>query len=86
MGTSAFIADFINLTHACHLRVRHRPHLLQVSLSHQAPAFLDEEYPIVISVTNGDDRDMDITVDVLLQPTDIDHASESLFMALDCSI
>lgn len=42
-------------------------------MSHQAPAFVDEEYPIVIEVTNNDDRDMDVLVDVLLQPTEIDH-------------
>jgi hypothetical protein len=47
-----------------------------VSLSHHAPAFLDEEYPILIDITNADDRDMDVVVDVLLQPTDIDHAGK----------
>lgn len=47
-------------------------------MSHHAPAFLDEEYPIIIEVTNADDRDMEIHVDVLLQPTDIDHAGESI--------
>jgi len=35
---------------------------------------MDEEYPILISVTNTDDRDMEVVVDVLLQPADIDHA------------
>ncbi|KZP28516.1 hypothetical protein FIBSPDRAFT_917686 [Athelia psychrophila] len=54
--------------------VRHQPHLLNVTMSHHAPAFLDEEYPIIIEVTNADDRNMEIHVDVLLQPTDIDHA------------
>lgn len=56
-------------------RVRHRPHQLLVSLSHQSPALLDEEYPIVIDITNADDRELDVVVDVLLMPTDIDHAS-----------
>jgi trafficking protein particle complex subunit 11 len=37
---------------------------------------LDEEYPILIDITNSDDRDLDVVVDVLLQPTDIDHAGE----------
>jgi hypothetical protein len=50
-----------------------------VSLSHHAPAFLDEEYPIVINITNADDRDMAVVVDVLLQPIDIDHAGMPSF-------
>lgn len=56
-------------------RVRHRPHQLLVSLSHQSPALLDEEYPIIIDITNADSRELDVVVDVLLMPTDIDHAS-----------
>ena len=48
--------------------VRHRSHLVDVSLSHPAPAYLDEEYPITISVTNVDDHDLSVVVDVLLQP------------------
>jgi hypothetical protein len=54
--------------------VRYRPHRLQVSLTHQSPAYLDEEYPIVISIANDDYRALDILLDVLLQPTDIDEA------------
>jgi hypothetical protein len=54
--------------------VRHRPHELAVSLSHQAPALLDEEYPIVIDITNVDERHLDVIVDVLLQPTEVDQA------------
>ncbi|EIM80572.1 uncharacterized protein STEHIDRAFT_67962 [Stereum hirsutum FP-91666 SS1] len=59
----------------CHeLLIRHRPHLLQVALKHYAPAFLDEQYPIVIDVTNVDTRPLDVVLDVLLQPTEIDEA------------
>jgi trafficking protein particle complex subunit 11 len=50
-----------------------------VSLSHHAPAFLDEVYPIVIDITNADDRDVAVVVDVLLQPTDIDHGGMQSF-------
>ncbi|OAX31943.1 hypothetical protein K503DRAFT_702885 [Rhizopogon vinicolor AM-OR11-026] len=56
--------------------VRHHPHELAVSFSHQAPALLDEEYPIIIDVTNVDERHLDIAVDVLLQPTEVDEASQ----------
>ena len=65
--------------------VRHRSHQLLVSLSHHAPAFLDEEYPILIDITNADDRDMDVVVDVLLQPIDIDHASKWSFNTVPLS-
>lgn len=56
--------------------VRHRPHELAVSLSHQAPALLDEEYPIVIDITNIDERHLDVVIDVLLQPTEVDQAAQ----------
>ncbi|KAG2132301.1 Gryzun, putative trafficking through golgi-domain-containing protein [Suillus bovinus] len=56
--------------------IRHRPHQLAVSLSHQAPALLDEEYPIVIAITNVDERYLDVVVDVLLQPTEVDKAAQ----------
>lgn len=58
--------------------VRHRPHELAVSLSHQAPALLDEEYPIVIDITNIDERHLDVVIDVLLQPTEVDQAAQSI--------
>ena len=48
-----------------------------MSLIHQSPAYLDEEYPIVISVINEDDRPLDVLLDVLLQPTEIDEAGAS---------
>ena len=45
-----------------------------MSVTHQSPAYLDEEYPIVISIINEDYRPLDILLDVLLQPTEIDDA------------
>ncbi|KAI0061971.1 hypothetical protein BV25DRAFT_1805032 [Artomyces pyxidatus] len=54
--------------------VRHQPHQLQVTLSHRGPAYLDEEYPIVIDITNSDERALEVVLDVLLQPTEIDEA------------
>ncbi|KDQ50908.1 hypothetical protein JAAARDRAFT_41691 [Jaapia argillacea MUCL 33604] len=65
----------------CHsTNVRHRPHELNVRLTHQEPAYLDEEYPIVIDITNTDDRDLDIMVDVLLHPAEIDLADDHITM------
>ncbi|KAJ6593407.1 Gryzun, putative trafficking through golgi-domain-containing protein [Mycena capillaripes] len=52
--------------------IRHRPHSILMSLSHKAPAYLDENYPILIEVTNADDRELEVIADVLLQPTEID--------------
>lgn len=43
-----------------------------MALSHKSPAYLNEEYPILIEVTNADDRELEVTADVLLQPTEID--------------
>lgn len=54
--------------------VRHRPHHVQVSLKNEAPAYLGEEFPITLDVTNIDDRELDISVDILLQPTEIEEA------------
>ncbi|KAJ2918543.1 hypothetical protein MD484_g1826, partial [Candolleomyces efflorescens] len=58
--------------------VKPRPHLFSVSVLHQEPAFLDENYPIVIEVVNFDNRNLEIIADVLLQPTDIDYAVNSI--------
>ena len=59
--------------------MHYRPHKLRVSLMHQSPAYLDEEYPIVLSIINDDDRTLDVVLDVLLQPTDIDEAGTSYY-------
>lgn len=52
-----------------------------MSVEHQAPAYLDEEYPIVISIINEDHRPLDVLLDVLLQPTEIDEAG-----GFDCDL
>ncbi|KAH9072843.1 Gryzun, putative trafficking through golgi-domain-containing protein [Lactarius deliciosus] len=59
---------------AADVTVSYRPHNLNVSLIYQVPAYLDEEYPIVISITNEDDRALDVILDILLQPSEIDEA------------
>lgn len=55
-------------------RVKHRAHQLRTSFHHEAPAYLDQDYPITIEITNTDVRDLDIVVNILLQPTEIDDA------------
>ena len=62
--------------------VSYRPHSLDVSLTHQFPAYLDEEYPIVISITNEDDRALDVILDILLQPSEIDEAGAQVFVLI----
>ena len=57
--------------------VRYRSHHVQVSIVHSGPAYLGEEFPIEINITNGDDKELDVVVDVLLQPTEIDEAGSS---------
>ncbi len=56
--------------------VKHRQHQVSVSIQHEAPAYLDENYPITIEVTNFDSKDFDVTLDILLQPTDVDGAGK----------
>jgi hypothetical protein len=41
-----------------------------VEVSHHAPAYLDEAYPVNVHITNLDARPLDVTMDVLLQPID----------------
>ncbi|KAJ7030012.1 Gryzun, putative trafficking through golgi-domain-containing protein [Mycena alexandri] len=60
--------------------IRHRPHSILMSLSHKAPAYLDEDYPILIEVTNADDRELEVTADVLLQPTEIDGTENAIVL------
>jgi hypothetical protein len=62
--------------------VSYRPHSLSVSLTHQVPAYLDEEYPIVIGITNEDDRALDVILDILLQPSEIDEAGAQIFVLI----
>jgi len=49
---------------------------LKVALHHHAPAYLDEDYPVEIEVTNTDTRDLDVVLSFLLQPTEIDDAGK----------
>ncbi|KAJ7169134.1 Gryzun, putative trafficking through golgi-domain-containing protein [Mycena crocata] len=62
------------------LSIRHRPHNILMSLSHKSPAYLNEDYPIIIEVTNADDRDLEVTADVLLQPTEVDGTENSIVL------
>lgn len=55
-------------------RIKHRAHQLRTSFHHEAPAYLDQDYPITIEITNVDIRDLDVVVNILLQPTEIDDA------------
>ncbi|KAF8963658.1 Gryzun, putative trafficking through golgi-domain-containing protein [Flammula alnicola] len=54
--------------------VKHRAHHLKARFHHNAPAYLDEDYPIEIEVTNTDTCDLDVIISFLLQPTEIDDA------------
>ena len=69
------------------VRVRYRSHRIQVSISHDGPAYIGEEFPIEVDVTNTDDRELDVTVDVLLQPTEIDEAgASSIYSLYGCAL
>lgn len=69
------------------VRVRYRSHRILVDISHHGPAYLGEDFPMEINVTNQDDKELDIVVDVLLQPTEIDEAGKStLLFSQYCSM
>ncbi|KAG6920032.1 hypothetical protein DXG01_010100 [Tephrocybe rancida] len=65
---------------ASFLDVRHRSHNLAISLAHESPAYLNEEYPITIEITNIDDRPFDVVVNVLIPPTEIDGAVNTIIL------
>ena len=65
----------VNLDTPCFsTRVRSRPHQVRVLISHSGPAYLDEEYPITIKITNLDDKELDVTFDVMLHPSEDDSS------------
>jgi trafficking protein particle complex subunit 11 len=54
--------------------VRNQGHQLELDISHPQPAYAGEKYPITITVKNEDPRTFDITLDVLLHPSEVDDA------------
>ncbi|KAG8862565.1 hypothetical protein FRB96_001122 [Tulasnella sp. 330] len=59
--------------------VRPKPHLLQVRFDHRSPAFVGEKYPVLIEIFNEDKRDLEVVVDVLLQPTEDESVNRIVF-------
>ncbi|THV06232.1 hypothetical protein K435DRAFT_773423 [Dendrothele bispora CBS 962.96] len=60
------------------VNVRYPSHSVIVSLSHQSPAYLNEDYPVTVEITNTDSKELDVVMDVLLQPTDVDYAVNTI--------
>ena len=58
-------------------RVRSRPHQLRVLISPSGPAYLDEAYPITIKITNTDDKELDVTFEVILHPPEDDSSGKA---------
>ncbi|TFK50937.1 hypothetical protein OE88DRAFT_1726063 [Heliocybe sulcata] len=58
--------------------IRNPSHELRFRLHHQEPAYLGEEYPITIDITNIDTREFDVVVDALLHPTELDDAEDHI--------
>lgn len=65
---------------------RLRPHSVQVALSHHAPPYLGEEYPITVEVTNADDRELEIVADAMLHPSEVEYAGQYLGTCLITSL
>ncbi|EPQ55211.1 hypothetical protein GLOTRDRAFT_41884 [Gloeophyllum trabeum ATCC 11539] len=58
--------------------IRYQPHQLRIRLHHQEPAYLNEEYPITIDITNIDGRELEVVIDALLHPTELDDAEDHI--------
>lgn len=63
---------------ASFVTVKYRPHNVLLSISHEVPAYIDEEYPIQIDVRNEDARDLEIVIDILLLPSEYDEAVSTI--------
>jgi len=53
-----------------------KPHDYHITISHEEPAYINERYPIIIEVANLEERDLEVVMDVLLQPSDDDDRNQ----------
>lgn len=72
--------SFLALTTICSVRVRELN--LVVDVIYTAPAYLDEEFAISVSVVNNDALEIDTVLDILLQPGADDSRTLLLFYYL----
>ena len=61
----------------CIYRIKRREHLIDVSFSHHAPAYVDEEYVVDVEVMNVDERPLDVTIGFLVRPGEDEWVGES---------
>lgn len=52
--------------------MRPRSLRLKADIRHETPAYLGEHFPIVVDVTNEDEVEIEVFLDILLQPGDDD--------------
>ncbi|KAG8930220.1 hypothetical protein FRC01_003141 [Tulasnella sp. 417] len=76
-GPYKFIPVHRTATSVC--IVRPKPHSLHVEFQHSAPAYLDEQYPLLIKISNLDERELDTVVDVLLHPAEDESVNKISF-------
>ncbi|KAF8308283.1 hypothetical protein DL93DRAFT_2220330 [Clavulina sp. PMI_390] len=53
-----------------------RPHQFSFRLEHAQPAFVGERYPIDVVITNLDDNELQLDLDVLMQPAEDESVNE----------
>ena len=63
--------------------MQNNDHHLEIAFQHSEPAYLDEDYRIIVKVSNADERDLHVTISILLQPTEIDDAGKLPFQSVD---
>lgn len=43
---------------------------MEVDVTHPAPAYLEESYPVTIAISNKDSRPIDVWLDILIHPSE----------------
>ncbi|KAG8957730.1 hypothetical protein FRC03_009851 [Tulasnella sp. 419] len=66
-------------TNSSTTNVRPKPHLLDLQFEHPSPAYMNERYPIQMNIKNNDERELELIVDVLLQPSEDESVNRILF-------
>ncbi|WWC90065.1 uncharacterized protein L201_004998 [Kwoniella dendrophila CBS 6074] len=61
----------------------HQPHDLDVEVTHLPSAFIGEDVEVMVKATNNDERDMDVTLSVFLQPGDDGEEDDGSTIHLD---
>ena len=71
--------------HSLSLSVRPRDFRLGVTIEHDAPAYIDEAFDVHVAVTNEDKVEVEVLLDILLQPGEDDSRERIMARLLEQS-